>query len=400
MREAIDPPPDIAIVVETGCFACDGPATGLVRVYRDQSGAVRSDVLFDVSKLGLPARHLTGAGAGQDTSPYITGIATGETGAEMAVSVCVDEVCENGGLDGWSAGARTILYRSHDGGVSWDASDRINKNARVIGLYYDERALMASYPARLASPVFYLYPGEEIVQSPADADGWPLTVQGQVFWRTADGRLLFTDGSEFLRLSPDPPSSELYIVDAFGSVAESKGELVVVWSSLTGFETKYRAGVFDVLPDGTKPRARLTSGFETDEPLFTGAWLPKQGVLVTSLGSGNTQVPVQVPVQVDLLSGDASPIPHPFSDADFALPNRRNQVRVALQGPFARAEKPGACVNLYDSPSTSNTSAECIADRVLVRDIGETEQAEGVTWAHVMTPSGLLGWVDNSDLAH
>ncbi|MFQ6097419.1 MAG: hypothetical protein ACE5O2_06775, partial [Armatimonadota bacterium] len=39
--------------------------------------------------------------------------------SEMVVSVCLREWCGSGGLDAWSPNARTVLFRSMDGGRTW-----------------------------------------------------------------------------------------------------------------------------------------------------------------------------------------------------------------------------------------------------------------------------------------
>jgi len=44
--EEAEIPDDVALIIETGCIQCDGPTTGLVRLYRDPPGQVRTDTLF------------------------------------------------------------------------------------------------------------------------------------------------------------------------------------------------------------------------------------------------------------------------------------------------------------------------------------------------------------------
>ncbi len=68
----VELPDDVALIVATGCTECDGPTTGLIRVYRDASGEVRTDLLFEVDLLGLPPRLLETEKGTQEAEPYIS----------------------------------------------------------------------------------------------------------------------------------------------------------------------------------------------------------------------------------------------------------------------------------------------------------------------------------------
>jgi hypothetical protein len=45
-----------------------------------------------------------------------------------------------------------------------------------------------------------------------------------------------------------------------------------------------------------------------------------------------------------------------------------------------------------ETATTSAPIVRCFVDGVLLRDLGETAEADGVTWLKVATPDGRKGW--------
>src|SRR5574341_484593 len=110
LSDSIDLPADTGLIIETGCWQCDGPITGLARVYRGPDGQVRTETLLSLDSLGLPP-HVG------EWEHYITGLAAREDGSEIVVTVCTSSYC--GGLGYRKPDAREALYSSADGGVTW-----------------------------------------------------------------------------------------------------------------------------------------------------------------------------------------------------------------------------------------------------------------------------------------
>jgi hypothetical protein len=100
-----------------------------------------------------------------------------------------------------------------------------------------------------------------------------------------------------------------------------------------------------------------------------------------------------VPVVVNLETGEYRPIVEPFVPEGGAYhPYGRSLVRAVQIGPFARVVNTGACLNIRLAPSLTGEVGTCAADGVLLTEVGETRDADGVTWVHVRTPAGLDGW--------
>src|SRR3990172_2587985 len=96
----IEFPEDMALIVETGCTQCDGPTTGLTRVYRDPAGTVRTEPLFSFEKLSLGPRTIMTDKGPQDVPALITGFAVTPDASEMIVAVCTQGLCPDLGPAG------------------------------------------------------------------------------------------------------------------------------------------------------------------------------------------------------------------------------------------------------------------------------------------------------------
>jgi hypothetical protein len=81
------------------------------------------------------------------------------------------------------------------------------------------------------------------------------------------------------------------------------------------------------------------------------------------------------------LSQDLSGNSHPFLDA------------IVSNVPYMTVNTPGDCLNLRAGPSATAAVVTCVADRVLVRQNGNVETAEGTSWQPVTLWDGRAGWV-------
>src|SRR3990170_2721462 len=71
--EPLDLGGDDVLIIETGCFQCDGPTEGLLRVYPKPDGAPVIDPLLAPADLGLGPRPITGESGVEEAEPVITG---------------------------------------------------------------------------------------------------------------------------------------------------------------------------------------------------------------------------------------------------------------------------------------------------------------------------------------
>jgi hypothetical protein len=368
--EEMELPEDVALIIETGCWQCDGPPTGLYRLYRDASGQLRTDELFPAETAGF-----------QTDQSAIHSYALNTDASEIVVSVCTRGECA--WLDSAQPDAQATLYRSLDGGVTWSEFGILDGQTWVVAITKGG-VLLAHYDRQQqAPPKFQLFPSGEPVQPPAGANWWPFTLPGgELVWRTQDGCLLRSDGSEALPLGEGAHVDEI-VADATGR------RFAATWWPESP-SLPHLIGLFS--RDG-----RPISAFSLSDSARVGGWLSD------TLVAGNAAVPQGllptpepdsyamnfVPVIFDLETGEAHPLAGPFHEPPFF---GRNYVRAVLRGPFARVVETGSCLNVRAEPGMNTAVLACAADSVLLSDTGETRQVDGATWRRVVTPGGVEGW--------
>jgi hypothetical protein len=100
------------------------------------------------------------------------------------------------------------------------------------------------------------------------------------------------------------------------------------------------------------------------------------------------------PALVDFATGTFSLISDPFASAErpeFSTLGR-STVHAVQIGPFARVTGTNSCLRVRAAPSLSGEVLACMADGVLLQDAEDTVDADGQTWARVMTLGGVQGW--------
>jgi len=397
--EATDFPEDVALVISTGCWQCDGPTTGLERVYRNPTGEIVVETLFTPEKVGLPPRVIQTDKGPQEDEPTMNGFALTPDGGRIVVSVCTRGGClEMGGPPG--PDAETTLFESRDGGVTWKRIEVLKGGfgARAIT---DEGVLLWDFSTTIVEGdgerlLYQLYPSRNVVESPAGTTGWRSisTPEGEVVWPTKDGRLLRSDGSEYLALDL-PGGGEIT------SVQRGPGEGAPTF--VTFFEPEEggsQGGEYLVLlgPDGSVRRAYSLPGLV----LLGGVFGPL--LVYGNAGVEAEQLPVPpprfyvgwLPVALDAENGKAAPILDPFLDRP-----GRNLVSAVVEGPFARVTGTSGCVNVRALPGAGAAVLECVAEGALLmlnRGLEDERTEGGVTWVHVVTPAGADGWASGEHL--
>jgi hypothetical protein len=380
-------PDDVALIIETGCFYCDGPPGGLYRLYLDASGQPRTDKLFPAETAGF-----------QTDQSAIHSYALNTDASEIVVSICTRGECA--WIDPAGPDAQTTLFRSLDGGVTWSEFGVLDGSHFLVTIAKEGLLITGPYDQGPDSrPTYELFPSGQPVQPPPGAgEAWPLSLpSGELIWRSKDGRLLRSDGSEFLDLGEDVSS-----VNAWGKniQLDPGGEhLALVWST----QDHPNQTVQDYLGVGTLD-GRLTTVFSVPGITVVGGWVDSNVLLGSSrfspeeLGTteGDPDFFGYLPALFELGAGQRHPLNQPFHDPPFKY--QRNFVRAVLHGPFARVVNTGSCLSVRAEPGMAADALTCAADDVLLRDTGETREADGEIWLRVVTPAGVEGWASEEYL--
>ena len=119
-----------------------------------------------------------------------------------------------------------------------------------------------------------------------------------------------------------------------------------------------------------------------------------QAIIAIELPQETPRFSAPIPALLDMESGEYRVIVDPFSSSEspYNWPYGRSLVDAVQTGPFARVVDTGLCLNVRAEPSLAARALDCMADGVLLRDLGEMREAEGVTWVRVSTPAGVEGW--------
>jgi hypothetical protein len=373
--EPVDMPENIAFVVETGCWFCEGPAESFVRVYRDSAGEYVSEKLVDAEQLG-----------GSSIENSLIDLLTGR----MFLVVCMEGNC--GGPAFAHQGAREEAFESVDGGITWKDKGEFPLDHFPVAFSDNSVIVQGITKAPSAEEpntfhyAYEIYPGGEVVTPPNGDDTAQVhsTDLAEFIWSTTDGRLLQADGSLIVRLPRDRDDGQVAVLSVRGGLHAG---LVVVWVEEALQDAPHRA---TVLESSAEEGPTYSIGDETSDVAYqTVVELSKDGARIANGYGADGR---QLPAVVDALTGVVHPIEHPFADTDFPFTNQRNLVVAVERGPFARVRGTGSCLNVRHLPSAASEVRECVADNVLLSDNGHVKSAEGVVWRFVSTPAGNSGW--------
>jgi hypothetical protein len=362
--EEAELPSNVALIIEA---RGDAWPNALYRVYRDASGEVRTDTLFPTSNEGAIHSWAMSSNASEIVVDFCTG---GCTWIEDA-----------------SPDAQQILYRSTDGGVTWERLGVLDGRYYVRGLTKEGVVLSGPWGEEYQwKDMYELFPSGEPVEGPPG-----LTLpDGELVRPTEDGRLLRSDGSEYLAIGQGVFTSSYAgwrKIDL-----DPSGKRIALTYRVEGQDY---LGVFSI-------DRRFSTAFSTPTQVSVGGWVD------SSLLLGNAPISAEdlsapppdpfvgyLPVLFDLDARLIRPIPHPFLDV---FPGNRHLVQAVLRGPFARVVNTGGCVDVRQEPGAAAAVLACAADGVLLRDAGETREVGGVTWRRVVTPAGVEGWANSQFL--
>ena len=272
VADDVELPDDVALIIEVGCMECHCPCVnGLVRVYRDASGELRTEDLFTPFMAGLAPRLVEDRKAPEGTREedlYITDrFVLDDDTSEIVVGLCSRGYC--GPVDEVSSDAQTTLYRSVDGGVTWEEVDVLEGAYAVVATTKEGILLNGPHdPEQEATSAYWLFPSGDSIQPPVEADVWRLISlpDGDRAWLTTTGDFVRNDGSDFLAFDG--------VGQILGIAPDHAGDgLVVEWSGPLeesdryGFGSQYFLGI--VRQDGHLLQAVSSPA----GPLRFGAWL-------------------------------------------------------------------------------------------------------------------------------
>jgi hypothetical protein len=400
----IDFPADMAMIIEVGCWGCDGGPGGFVRVYRDASGETRMEPLLGSIQNSLPKHTIDTPNGPQEYSAFISGSAMTQDASVMAVIFCIKGSCVFSGLGSFDADSEGVAFRSLDGGITWAEIARGGPVFSVSGVLADGRVVIAEGEADDQHLDYRLEPNGGALTPPVDG-AYPITSAVEVLWGTNDGRISLSDGRVFFKV-PFLDSPYYYHNQILGGFSGlEKGTAFVYWRLPIPYPppSDYHDAFALALLDVGGGSTRIVRQWQIDNFVAYVGWLaPAKDdariiLTLADYSANSTRSPL--PAIVDLNAGTFNLIKGPFvTDTPPYSVFGRTFVRAVQTGPFARVVNTGSCLNIRTSASSSGDVLTCAADGVLLRANDQTTTADGLEWLRVTSPAGQQGWASTQFL--
>jgi hypothetical protein len=348
----IEFPENTALILEVGCTSCDAPARGVRRIYRNR-GTVHVDDLF------VRPEEVRNSG-----NVYITSMAVSTDGSTVVVAVCVRSYC--GGLGFPESDAAAVFHVSRDGGVTWIQESQaralrifsITERGWATGRWETDDAIVVG-PDSFARP------------SEASEVFWGTNAAGQVFW-SAKNRLFLLDGSELVSVS----QAERII----SVILEPGSTPISGW-----FAPNNVPGYYFTRQDASGEQV----GIRLADFVLAAVYLDP-GRFIIDIDAG-ISAPGRVPAIVDVNARSVRPI----GDIPDVLSGGRNRPIAVYHGPFLRVEgEGGGCLTLHETADETSPLIDCLASKVLVRDLLRGTGTATRQWHEVETLDGRRGWAE------
>jgi hypothetical protein len=367
LGDSIAFPDNTTMIIETGCWSCDGPTEALYRVARHRGEAPRVDLLFE------PDQSI-------NEGAYITSFALKPDASEIVVAVCTSGYC--GGLGYATPDAVATFYRSSDLGSSW----------HVIGASSDAMFAVAVTPRGIVLTfdysTFWYNDGELLPKPGPDAElVFGSRRSGEVIWWLPQRRALVVPATgQTIRLpdaSYDPET------------ALNPGQPpLMVWSP--DYDSR-GGGPFPGFRLSTVARdGALASVASPLAFIMPAAWLA-DGLVVASV---ETPAPIEhegrvfefmrpIPSVIDFEAGVVHPIAGAFEPPIFRGRNR--VVAVISTASHLRVEVEG-CLPLRDRPRRNGPVIACAPPGTLLLPSGEQRYVPGQWFRGVWLADGRHAW--------
>jgi hypothetical protein len=377
--EQVDFPQDLAIIIATGCWQCDGPTDSIVRLRRTPQ-QIEERTLFD----DIPA------------GGSITGLAFDVDTGRAAVSTCAPNCTGLGEITGTEA---TVVHLSTDNGASFAASPPADGWFSLRGYAGDDLLISGPFGTDDEPNAVRVYDTDVAVPRPPEGDAVVTTPDGPLWMNRAQNTLFTPDGTVVFTTADDTISMV--------SSLDPGARLAVLLYRPEGESANYQLLIGRRNDDALEHERTLTGGF-----IYAGARLDNCTLLANAeLPAGTFPTPGtgggffvgMLPSVIDVCEGVIHPIVDPFTRAPYL--NGRNLIQAVQRGPFlAVADDIGDCLNVRETPSTDAPTLGCFGAGVLLRDLGELSDAAGQgqpdrqTWRRVATPAGDEGWASDGFL--
>ena len=350
-------PADLALIVSGSGFA------GLHRIHRAANGEVEERTLFDAVSSG---------GTSLITYWNIHHRGPALPPGQLAIAVCTTGDCGAHG-HALTDDARTTIFRSWDGGVSWEESEELD-GVVVIAAGNHLDALVV----RQGSTDWW-WPSGQVIEPPsAGTRGYGPESLGddRIGWWTTGGTLVDALGRELLDLGAGLATGPLrrgieVLPNADGT------RLAVTWAE----NGSYYWSVHERSSDGRYERTHLLT-LPDGQVAIPTAWLGRS-VLLANL---DLEFTVRLPVMVDIDAARATPLEIPAGSLG------KGWTVAAQVGPFAEVDVgEGDCLNLRPAPSLDDDPLRCIPHAVLLELISPPDGS----WVNVRAADGVTGWVSS-----
>ncbi len=377
------------------CDACGpGPFPNLYRAYRAADGTlVVDDLKAKTLSLGTPVAFTADWQSG---TVYLATCGPGVNCYSL----------ESGGADSQKP---ATVYKSTDGGVTWKLDGEIPPRTALSATGRDE-ALATTYAGDYSDARYWFYPSGRVFDPPqgVTAKAVPMVLNSlTIVWRSSAGVYYDQAGTALF----GPLFDEKYKPQI--AVADPQYQ----HTYLTWAETNFKIGwiaqpyysyVARIDRDG---QMREVFGLPGDT-MWIGGEFPRTGdkppALFGRFRFGTTidyERDVSFGAVLDLATGKL----RRFAELDGARPRGSfvwmedlvttpQPERGESRAPFYRVSGAGDCLNIREAPSTSARVLTCLADDVLVGDMGQLQAAGGIQWRLVRTPGYQVGWASTEFL--
>jgi hypothetical protein len=369
--EPVPFPEDLALIIATGCWQCDGPTTSITRLRQTDAG-IEERVLFDAIPPG----------------GNITGMAFDVATGRAAVSTCAPN-CS--GLGEFTGTEQTVIHLSTDDGASFTASQPVDGWFTLAGYAGVDLLMSGPFDGDDAPNPVRSYPDALAVPAPPGGEQAFATPAG-VLWTNRERTRLLAPGGTVLFTSAGDSISEVTPLDVGG---ERIAVLLFRQEEAEAGGSGYRLFIGRGPGDKLEHERTLSAGF-----IHAGAALDDCTIVAnTDLPQGSIPTPETggaffsgfLPALIDVCEGEIQPIVDPFTRAPYL--NGRNVIAAVQAGPFLSVpDNIGDCLNVRESPSTDAPSLGCFAAGVLFGDLEESQDVAGTAWRKVRTPAGDEGW--------